>query len=132
MQEVAAIQKRDNFYAWRKNLLVQLLHLLVYGRKRLVRIGALAQEDDSLHNIVAVQYGSVHAPNGFADMPQTNLRALRNDSNVFRANRSSVLRLDQCLFDVAYVRKQPQSAHIDLLQPGLEETSASVGIIVRE
>ncbi len=105
VQEVAAIQERHNSYAGRKNLLVQLLHLLMYSQKRLVRVRALPQEDDSLNNIIAVQYGSVSAANSFADLPQTNLRPLRNTSDVFRANRGSVLGLNQRLFDIAHAGK---------------------------
>ncbi len=54
MHEVAAVQERNNLHARWKNALVQPLHLFVYRYKRFIRIGALPQEDDSLHGIFAI------------------------------------------------------------------------------
>src|SRR5260370_26862106 len=94
MHQLAPVQKRDNLHARRKDALVQLFHLSMYGYKRFIRIRALAQQDDSLDGIVAVEYRAVRAPKGFTDLPQANLRPLCHDADVLNPNGSPVLRFD--------------------------------------
>src|SRR6266436_4182226 len=101
MHEVAAVQERNNLHSGRKNALVQLLHLFMNGYQRFIRIGALPQEDDSLHGIFAIEDRAICAANGFADLPQANFRTLRDDANVLDANGSAILRFDQLLFHLA-------------------------------
>ncbi len=105
VHQVAAVQERDDLYPRRENALVQLLHFFVNGYEGFVRIGALAQQDDSFDRIVAIHYRAVRASHSFADLPQANPRALRDDADVLYADRRSVLCFDQRLFDVPHVRK---------------------------
>jgi hypothetical protein len=77
----------------------------MYGYESLIGVSALAQENDSFHGIVAVNYRAVRSSNSFADLAQANLWTLQDCGNVLHTNRCTVLRLDQRLLDVRDIRK---------------------------
>ena len=57
---------------------------------------------------------------------------MRHDRDILHVQRRSVLGREHRVFDVAHVLDQAHFAHIDLLQAGLNEAAAGVGVVVGE
>lgn len=55
---------------------------------------------------------------------------MRHHRDILHANRRSALGRDNCVFDVAYGSHQAHFADVDLLQPGLDEAAARIGIVI--
>ena len=64
MDQIAAIDERNNLHAWGQNVLVQFLHFLVNASQRRVRLGAFSQQHDAGNHIVVVDDLPVFAVNG--------------------------------------------------------------------
>ena len=70
--------------------------------------------------------------NGSGELAEPDLRALRDDGDIFYAERSAVLGGDDCVFDVLDVRDQSHFPDIDLLQAGFDKAAARIRIVVCE
>jgi hypothetical protein len=66
------------------------------------------------------------------ELAQADFRALRNDGNVFYADRGAALGENDGLFDVVNFIDLSDFADIDLLQALLDETAAGIGVVVGE
>ena len=76
MQEVAAVEERNDLHAGRKNVIVQLLHLGVDRLERGIRVGALPQQHDARHHVVVVEDLPVRAVNGPAELAEPDFGSL--------------------------------------------------------
>ena len=115
-----------------QNDVVEFVHLGVNSLEHVVRIGAFAHQHDSGNHVFVVDDLSVLAANGASELTQPYLGTLRHGGNVADVQRRSILRLDHGVGDVAHVGHHAHFAHIHLLQPGLDEAAAGVGVIVRQ
>ncbi len=132
VNQIVAVQIRNDLYAGRKDVLIQPLHHGVKIFQHGGRVGALAQKDDALDHIVVVHHRPVRAMDRFADLAETNLRTLGHLRDVLHPQRRAILRLDDGLLDVLDALDQADGAHIDLLRALLNEASTGVGVAVRQ
>src|ERR1700746_1734753 len=70
--------------------------------------------------------------NGAGALAKPDFATVRYNGNVLDAQRSAGLGCEDGVFDVANSFDQPDFANIDLLQAGLDETAAGVGIVAGE
>ncbi len=75
-EQGAAVEKRSDGDALRKDALVQLLHLRVNAIEDLVGVFAFLEEDDALDHIVIVDELAIMTTIGLADLAEPDLRAL--------------------------------------------------------
>ena len=130
--QIAAIQERNYFYAGRQDVIVQFFDLGVNSGQRFVGIGAFAQEHDAFHHIGIVNNHAVGAVNGFADLAQADFGALHHRRNIPDGQRRAVFGGEHGLLDVLDVVEQAHRADVDLLQAGLDEAAAGVGVVGSE
>jgi hypothetical protein len=69
---------------------------------------------------------------GARELAQADLGPLGNNGNIFDTERCSALGHQYSVLDIVNVSDQAYFADVDLLKTGLNETSARVGIVVRE
>ena len=87
MHQVASVQMRNYFHAWRQEMIVEEIHLLVQSFKHIIGIRAFAQQHESGHHV-----GIVHDPFGpvmncFADLAQSDFGSLLNHSDFAHSQR---------------------------------------------
>ncbi len=63
VNQIAAIEKRNDLHAGGKQAFIQLFDLRVNRVERRVRLGAFAQQDDARDNVVVVNDASIQAMN---------------------------------------------------------------------
>ena len=90
VDQIAAIEERNDLHAGRQDVIVQLLHFFVDRLQRGVGFGAFAQQHDAFHHIVVVDDLAVGAMNRLADLAQPDLRPLRHRGDV--ADRAAACR----------------------------------------
>src|SRR5262249_25657350 len=90
------------------------------------------EQHDTFHHVVVVDKVSVRAMDGLADLSQSNLRPLRDYSNVADVKRGPVPGRDDSPLDVGHVPEEAHFPHVDLLETSLEKAAACVDIFVRE
>ncbi len=133
MHQVAAVEERDDLHAGREDLFVQLVNFVVNGDQGFVGVGALAKQDDAFDDVIIVDNRAVFAVNGLADLSEANLGALRDRGDIFHAEDAcrscAVMTVCSMSCDVG---EQADDADVDLLQAGLDETAAGVGVVVGE
>ena len=102
VQQIAAVEVRNDLHAGRQDVLVQLLHLVVDGLQRRVRIRALAQQHDAFHHVVVVDDLAVLPMNRLPDLAQPD-SAVPACTVAISLTRIGVpfCALDHGLFDVA-------------------------------
>src|SRR5215469_10134646 len=69
---------------------------------------------------------------GTGELTQPDFGSLCHHGDISDTKRSSGFSSNNSRFDIANVADQPDLANVDLLKPGLNETSARVHIIVRK
>src|SRR5215510_1777034 len=130
VNQVAAIQERNDFHSRRENVVVQLLDLGLDRLKRRVRLGALSQQDNSFGHVVVVDNLAIDTVNRLSVPAQPDLRTLRYDRDVSDTKRRSILRLDDSVFNVVDIVDQADGTHIYLLQARFNETAAGIQVII--
>src|ERR1700761_1978256 len=130
MQEVAAIEERNDLDPRGQNLIVEFFDLGVNALQSRIRIIPLLQENDALDHIVIVDHLAVLTMNGFTDLPQADLRSLHHRGNVLDLQRGSVGGLELGLFNILDVAVEPYLTNVDLLLPLLNEAAAGIGVVV--
>ena len=93
VDQVAAVEMRNEFHASRKLVVVQLRHLFVQRIQRGIGLRALAQQHDAFHDVVIVDDCAIFAADGLAQLAQPHLGRLHHHPEVADANRSAVLHL---------------------------------------
>src|ERR1700693_3057250 len=92
MDQVAAVQIRNDFYSRRKDSVVQLVHFLMNGLQRGLGFCSLSQKHDAFHDIVVIDYFSVFTMNRFSNLAQPDFGTLHYCGNVFHTQWRAVLR----------------------------------------
>src|SRR5208283_66310 len=87
---------------------------------------------DAFDDVVVIHDGAVVAADGLADLAETDLGALCDNSDIFYAKRRTVLGLQERLFDLLDAVEQSHGADIDLLRTRLDKTAAGVDVIGRD
>src|SRR5258708_33539257 len=100
MNQVAAVEEWHDLHAFGQNALVQLLHFGVNAIQRAVGLRALLEKHDSLDHVVVADYRAVFAPDGFANLPEANLGALRHRGDLLDAERCTWRWLHYILFEL--------------------------------
>src|ERR1700722_4864790 len=90
MKKIAAIEKWNNFYPGRKDILVELVNFVMNCGQGFVSIGPFAQQDDALHDVIVVHNFSIGSMNRLSNLPQANLGALSDGGDVLDAQDCSV------------------------------------------
>src|ERR1700729_3581364 len=103
MQQIAAIQERDDLPSRRQDLRIELVDLLVDTNQGGIGVVALLQQDDAFDHIVVIKDLVVLQPNGLAYLAQADLRSLLDGGNVPDLQSSSVGRFELGLFNVVDV-----------------------------
>jgi hypothetical protein len=129
VHQVASVEERNDLYALWKNMLVQICHLLVDGIERGIGFGAFPQQHDAFHDVIVVRDLAILAVKGLADTAQPDLRPLRDRGNIPDVNGRALLSLDDRLPDILHVIEEPDGAHVDLLQPLLDETTSGIDVV---
>ena len=76
MDQVATVQVRNNFHPRRQNAIVQLLDLRVDGFERWLRSCTFTEQQKSLNYVLVIDYMSVFAAYGLADLAEPNFLVL--------------------------------------------------------
>src|SRR5271169_3074840 len=124
VHQVTAVNERDHLYARRQDAIIQLLDLRMDSHERLVCIGTLAQEHDSRNHIIVIDNPAIFVMNGTGKLAEADLRALRDDSNIFYPERRAALCRNDSVFDIPHVFDEAHLPNIDLLKSRLDETAA--------
>src|SRR5579883_1830538 len=132
MDQIVAVNKRDNLYPRRQNVVIELLDFGMKARKRRLRVGAFAHRHPGRDHIGIVDQLAVFAPNGARKLTQPNLGPLLNDSNVFEVDRRAVLRQNDGVLDIIHVLDEPDLTNIELLQSDSTEAAAGISVAVGE
>ena len=132
VQQVASVDEGDNLHALRQNLVVQFLYFLMDAFQHGLCIVALLQHGDARNYIVVIDDSSVLAVIRLAKLAKPDLRSLRNDGYVFDPERRAGLGGNDGVLDVLDVLDQADFANVDLLQSGLDEAAACIGIVSGE
>src|ERR1700675_2339857 len=103
VDQVAAVNKWNHFYASRQNTLIQLFDFRVDAGESVVRIRAFAQEHAPGDHIVVIDDFAVFATNGSSELAEADFRALCDDSDIFHAQRSTALGCNDDVLDIFYV-----------------------------
>ena len=130
MHQLAAVEEGDNLHAGREDMFVELLDFGVNADEGLVGVGAFAKQDDAFDDVIIVNYFSIFAVNGLADLSEADFGALGDRGDILHAEGRAVLRFDDGLLDVVDIGEQADGANIDLLLPCLDETAAGVDVVV--
>ncbi len=143
MEEIAAIEERDDLHAGRENVIVEFLHLGVDSLEGGVGVLALLEEDDAFDDVVVVDELAVLAVNllrthvagavfrlaGLADLAEADLWTLNDAGDVGDADGRAVGGFEDSLLDVVDVGEEANFLHVDLLIALLDEAAAGVDVI---
>src|SRR5271166_4642775 len=130
MNQIAAIQVRDDLHSRRKDAGVQFLDLLVNPFERGFGLGAFAQQNDSFDDIVIIHRPPVVPQDGFTELSEADSRPLYDVAKITHANRGAVLRLQYGFADIEGRVHQPYGPDIEGLRPVLNEAPSGVHIVV--
>src|SRR5580692_9764170 len=130
VDQIAAVEERNDLHAFGQDAFVQLLHLGVNSVQGAVGLRAFLQQHDPLDHVVVVDRCAVFAPPGFSYLPKADFGPLRYLGDVFHAKWGAGLRFQDSLFDVLNAGDQTQRANVYLLQAGLDETSTGIHVVV--
>ena len=78
VQQVAAIEERNDLDSRGQNLIVELFDLGVDAHQGRIGIVTLLQQHDALDHIAVVDDLAIHTMNGLADLAQADLRPLHD------------------------------------------------------
>ncbi len=130
VDQVVAVQIRNDFHSWRQYLVVELFDRGVNSVHRRGRVCAFAHEHDAFHHVVIVNHDTVATMYRSSNLPQADPGPLGDDGNVFDAYRSALLRFQHNLFNVLDISHQSDRANVDLLCAFFDKAAAGVGVAV--
>src|SRR6185312_4873514 len=130
MNQVAAVQVGNHLHPRRQDALVQFLDLRVDAVQGAIRLGALAQKDDSFHFVRLVEDLAWAGVRPFTDLPEPDSRTLGNIREVPDADGRAIHRFQDRLPDVGNAAHQPDFTHIYLLGAHFDEAAAGVDVVV--
>ena len=111
---------------------VEFLNFFVNSFQRGIGVGTFAEKHDAGNHVVVIDELAILVADGAGELAEADFRALRNDGDIFHSDRSAVLRHQHCVLDIVHGADQAHFLHVDLLQAGLDETAAGVGVVICE
>ena len=91
--------------------------------------GALAQQDDSFHNVIVVEDGSIFFADGFTELSEADFRRLDHAAEIANPHWSSILHFDDRGGDVISSLHQANGADIQGLLAAFDESAAGVNVV---
>src|ERR1019366_5165869 len=132
VQQIAAVNERNDLHAGRQNVTVQFLYFLVEPFEGLLPIGAFSHGDPGRNHIIVVDDLPIFTVNRPGELAKANLRPLRDDGNILYAQRSATLGHKYNVFDIPHVLDEAHFPNIDLLQTSFDEAATRIDVVVAE
>src|SRR5579864_3285395 len=130
VDQVAAVDEGNDLHPGGQDVVVHLLDLFVEGLESRIRRRSLAQQDDPGDDVVVIDDLAVFAVDGSGELSEADFWTLRDYGDIPHAQGRAVSSENNRLLDIANPVDQTDFANVDLLQSGLDETSACVGVVV--
>ena len=105
-EEIAAIDERNDPDAGRQDMIVHLLDFHAQSAQSGIRFGTLPEQCDSRYHVRVIDQLAVLAANRSGELPQPDLRTLRDNGNVPDMDGGAVFRQNDGVLDVANVPDQ--------------------------
>src|SRR5579883_1654065 len=132
VQQIAAIQHRNNLDARRQETVIELFHFLVDGIQGRLLLRAFAHQNDALNDVRFIDNAPVLHVVGPSHVTQPDLRPLSHFADIFYAKSRSCLRLQNRIFNVAGGREKPECSDVHLLKAHFHKAAAGIDVVVRK
>ena len=129
LDQIASIDKRNDFYAGRQNTLIQLLHFCMKPFERRFSVRAFAHRHPGRNDIRIVYNPSVFTANRPGKLAKPDLCSLRNDGDILHSKRCAALCIRTVFSMSCTLPTSPSSRTLICCSPGFDEAAAGIDVV---